>query len=140
MHFSEFSVVDSIIRLRKKEGHMPVQEQNDGPAFAYTWFVLMQLDQHRERSMGDKVLQIKDLAFHKDHSGPVDRQAAAEVLAVPLMNLYSALGKAGLDAGVTMDQAKQLIVGVLLDGEKTVLDLAAAFCKCYRFPVEGQPE
>ena len=118
---------------------MPAQE-NDSPAPAYTWFVLMQLDQHREQSMGDRALKIKDLALHKDHSGLEDRQRAAEALAVPLMNLYSALGKAGLDSNVTMDQAKQMVVGVLLDGEKTVLDLAEVFGKCYRFPDEGRPE
>lgn len=119
---------------------MPAQERDDGPAPAYTWFVLMQLDQHREQSMGDRTLKIKDLAFHKEHSGPGDRRRAAEALAVPLMNLYSALGKAGLDGGVTMDQARQMIVSVLLDGEQTVLDLAAVFGKCYRFPDEGRPE
>ena len=118
---------------------MPAQERDDSTASAYTWFVLMQLDQHREQSMGDEALKIKDLALHKNHSGPGDLQRAAEALAVPLMNLYSALGKAGLDSGVTMDQAKQMIVGVLLDGEKTVLDLAAVFDKCYRFPEEGRP-
>ncbi len=90
--------------------------------------------------MGDTALRIKDLAFHKEGRGPEDRQRAAEALAGPLMNLYSALGKAGLACGVTMDQAKQLIVGVLTDGEKTVLDLAAVFGKCYRFPDEGLPE
>jgi hypothetical protein len=100
----------------------------------------MQLDQHREQSMGDRALKIKDLAFHKDYSGPEDLQRAAETLAVPLMNLYSALGKAGLDSNVTMDQAKHMVVGVLLDGEKTILDLAAVFSECYRFPDEGQPE
>ena len=119
---------------------MPEQERNDSPAPAYTWFVLMQLDQHREQSMGDRALKIKDLALHKDYSGPEDLQRAAEALAVPLMNLYSALGKAGLDSDVTMDQAKQMVVGVLLDGEKTVLDLAEVFGKCYRFPDEGRPE
>jgi hypothetical protein len=113
------------------------QERNDSAASAYTWFVLMQLGQHREQSMGDTALKIKDLAFHKEHSGPEERQRAAETLAVPLMNLYSALGRAGLAGGVTADQAKQQIVGVLLDGEKTVQDLAAAFCKCYCFPEEG---
>lgn len=119
---------------------MPAQDRNDSPAPAYTWFVLMQLDQHHEQSMGDTALKIKDLAFHKEHTGPEDRQRAAEALALPLMNLYSALGKAGLDNSVTMDQAKDLIVGILLDGEKTVLDLAAIFGKCYRFPDEGRPE
>ena len=118
---------------------MLAQERNDSPAPAYTWLVLMQLDQHREQSMGDKALKIKDLALHKDYSGPEDRRGAAEALAVPLMNLYSALGKAGLDGGVTMAQAKQMIVGVLLDGEKTVLDLAAVLEKCYQFPDEGFP-
>ena len=116
------------------------EQENDSPAPAYTWIVLMQLDQHRERSMGDRALKIKDLALHKNHGGLEDRQRAAEALAVPLMNLYSALGKAGLDGSVTVDQAKQMIVGVLLDGEKTVLDLAAVFEKCYRFPEEGLPE
>ena len=115
------------------------QERNDSPAPAYTWFVLMQLDQHREQSMGGRALKIKDLALHKGYSGPEDLQRAAEALAVPLMNLYSALGNAGLDSNVTMDQAKQMVVGVLLDGEKTVLDLAAVFDKCYRFPEEGRP-
>lgn len=115
---------------------MPVQERNDGPAAAYTWIVLKQLDQHRERSMGDTALKIKDLAFHKEHIGPEDRQRAAEALAGPLMNLYSALGRAGFAGGVTVDQAKQAIVGVLEDGEKTVLDLAAVFDKCYCFPEE----
>jgi len=120
---------------------MPAQEErNDSPAPAYTWFVLLQLDQHHERSIGEGTLKIKDLALHKEHSGPEDRQRAAETLAVPLMNLYSALGEAGLDGCVTMDQAKQMIVDVLLDGEKTVLDLAAVFGKCYRFPEEGRPE
>jgi hypothetical protein len=118
---------------------MPAQERNDSPAPAYTWFVLLQLDQHHEQSIGEGALRIKDLALHKDH-GPGDRQRAAEALAVPLMNLYSALGKAGLDNSLTMDQAKEMIVGVLLDGEKTVLDLAAVFGKCYRFPEEGRPE
>jgi hypothetical protein len=33
-----------------------------------------------------------------------------------------------------------MVVGVLLDGEKTVLDLAAIFDKCYQFPDEGRPE
>jgi hypothetical protein len=115
---------------------MPAQEINDGPASAYTWFVLMQLGQHREESMGDTALKIKDLAFHKAHTGPEDRRRAAEALAGPLMNLYSALGRAGLADGVTVDQAKQQIVGVLLEGEKTVRDLAAVFCKCYCFPEE----
>ncbi len=115
-------------------------QENDSLAPAYTWFVLMQLDQHREQSIGERPLRIKDLALHKEHSGPEDRQRAAEALAVPLMNLYSALGQAGLDSNVTMDQAKQMVVGVLLDGEKTVLDLAEVFGKCYRFPDEGRPE
>jgi hypothetical protein len=119
---------------------MPEQERNDSSAPVYTWFVLMQLDQHCEQSMGDRALKIKDLALHKDHSGTGDLQRAAEALAVPLMNLYSALGRAGLDSDVTMDQAKQMVVGVLLDGEKTVLDLAEVFGKCYRFPDEGRPE
>jgi hypothetical protein len=119
---------------------MPAQEMNDCPATAYTWFVLMQLDQHRERSMGVEALKIKDLALYKGNSGPEDRRRAAEVLAMPLMNLYSALGKAGLADTVTMDQAKQKIVGVLVDGEKTILDLAAAFEICYRFPDETRPK
>jgi hypothetical protein len=100
----------------------------------------MQLDQHREQSMGDTALKIKDLALHKEHCGPEDRRRAAEALAGPLMNLYSALGKAWLADGVTVDQAKQLIVGVLVDGEKTVRDLAAAFGKCYCFPEEGSSD
>ena len=47
------------------------------------------------------------------------------------MNLYSALGEAGLERGVTVDQAKQMIVAVLPNGEKTLMDFAEAFGKCY---------
>ena len=117
---------------------MPSQERNDGLAPVYTWLVLRQLDQHREQSMDNRVIKIKDLAFHKEQNGPEDRRRAAEALAVPLMNLYSALRNAGLESGMTVGQAKQMIVGVLLDGEKTVVDLAAAFGKCYRFPYEEE--
>ncbi len=100
----------------------------------YTWFVLMQLDQHRKDVADCRSMKIRELAFYSGHEGPDDRRRAAEALALPLMNLYSALGKTALERGVSMDQAKQMIVGVLLDGEKTVTDLAAALDECYQLP------
>ncbi len=121
---------------------MDAHEKKDcpAPAFSFTWLVLRQLDQHRKAFRDGRTIKIKELAFNEENGEPTNRQRAAEALAVPMMNLYSALGEAELASGMTMERAKEIIVNVLMDGEKTVLDLSEAFDRCYRFaPEEGRP-
>jgi hypothetical protein len=108
--------------------------RNDHLTPIYTWFVLMQLDQHHKEFMDGSRLKIRELALHKGSNGHGDLRRAAESLAMPLMNLYSALGGAELKRDVSPEQAKEKVVCVLLDKEKTVTDLAAALDACYLCP------
>ncbi len=107
-------------------------------ARVYTWFALRLLGQHQEEFMKGRTMKIGELALHNGN-GPVDRRSAAGALAMPLMNLYSALGRAALESGVTEEQATQMVVDVLLDRDKTVTDLAEVFGRCYQPPQAGQP-
>ncbi len=118
---------------------MHVQVRNNSLVLVYTWFVLRLLDQHQEEFMEGRTTKIGDLALHKEMNGPGDGRRAAGALAMPLMNLYSALSRAALESGVTEEQATQMVVDVLLDRDKTVTDLAEVFGICYQPPQIGGP-
>ncbi len=111
--------------------------KNNDLAATYAWFVLKRFDQHQE-DIVNGTMKMGKLALHKASPDPGERRRAAEALAMPLLNLYSALRRAALE-DVTQEEAKQMVVAVLLDGEKTVEDLAAVFTRCYPSPLMGTP-
>jgi hypothetical protein len=113
---------------------MPLNEKNGSRAHVYTWLVLMQLEQHGKAARDDDAVKIKELAFNHENRNDGGR-AAAEALASPIMNLFSALTQAELASGMSPDLVKRMLVDVLADGEKTVRDLSTALDACYRIPL-----
>jgi len=110
---------------------------NNNLADVYTWFILKQLNQHNEDFATCQKLTIKNLHFYNDLASPENKRLLAEALAIPLVNLYQSLGKADFEKGMTKDKAKESLIDILIDGTKSIVELATVADDCFHFPNEG---
>jgi hypothetical protein len=110
---------------------------NNNLADIYTWFNLKQLNQHSEDFDSSQKLTIKQLAFYNELASAEAKRLAAEALAIPLVNLYQSIGKADFEKGMTKAKAKNALIEILVDGKKTIVELATVADDCFHFPNEG---
>jgi hypothetical protein len=110
---------------------------NNNLADVYTWFNLKQLNQHSEDFDSCQKLTIKQLAFYNELASVAAKRLAAEALAIPLVNLYQSIGKADFEKGMTKDKSKDSLIAILMDGTKTIVELATVADSCFHFPNEG---
>ena len=111
---------------------------NNNPADLFTWFNLKQLKQLSKDFDSSQKLTVKQLNFYNELASAEAKRLAAEALAIPLVNLYQSIGKADFEKGMTKDKAKDSLIDVLVDGTKTIVELATVADSCFHFPNEGE--
>src|SRR5437773_5837600 len=98
-----------------------------------TWSTLFVLNQHQETFPDADALKMKELTFFTRTDDGQLRKVMARDLAIAMDNTFRLIRHAKFEKGVKPASALKDMVDTLLDGEKTMTDLAAANDTNYLF-------
>ncbi|MFZ5625502.1 MAG: hypothetical protein ACOY71_13935 [Gemmatimonadota bacterium] len=101
-----------------------------------TWLTLRVLDQTRKVFDDAGAVRMQDLGFWNPAATDALRRGAARALARQLDNVFTMIRGAKYENGKTSTAAVNAMVDVLVDGNKTIADLAAANDASYHFRME----
>lgn len=109
---------------------------NNNLAHRYTWYITKRLGIHKRSFSNSQTLKLKQFDYYVTTATAAEKKQRAKTFAMILSNLYQDIGNATLEKNITHAKGIAALVTVLLDGEKTLMDLAATADTVYYFPGE----
>jgi purine-cytosine permease-like protein len=98
-----------------------------------TWSTLVVLDQIKDVFNDSGTLKICDFTFWNRAASSNMKRLMASTLAIQMDNVFTMIRGAKYEDGITKDKAISDIVDILVNGDKTVLDLAEVNDNNYLF-------
>lgn len=107
----------------------------DKPAHVDTWFSLFRLGQIRKHFNASGNIKMSDLTFFNPTSSPDSLKVEATLIANTIDKVFTSWG-AKLESNISRNTALFEMVKILIDKDKTVLDLAEKNDQSYLFTNE----
>lgn len=97
------------------------------------WVALRLLEQSKKVFKVSGIIPVKKFLFWNPAASAEMRRLQATTLAKQMDNIFRLIDGATLEKDVTVADAVASMAGILVDGDQTMADLAAACDACYRF-------
>jgi hypothetical protein len=111
---------------------------NNNRAHTTTWAVLRLLHQGLGPFGDSGTVPMSELFFWNSAASPQMREVQARSLSAQMDNLFRAFYGAAYETGQDAGTAAQAIVGIMVQSDRTVMDLADANDSIYRFWKEAE--
>lgn len=110
--------------------------ENKPTAFIILWITLRDFHQLNTNYIDSGNLKMSDLTYFNSLSSDSEREIAVKMLAVQLDNTFIKTYQCKYETGVSNSTANADLVAILMNRDKTMLDLGQKIDELYKFLTE----